>query len=118
MSFFFTLFGALELAGEKVIHHQRSDISGNAKILLRIVVMHTKAEVIATFDQPREKFVHAVLLLVSPLADCIEQTATPRPQIRTRFYPGGRGEKLPQIGVVKIRDKCLRKTFVYARNRS
>src|SRR5947207_7154875 len=102
-SFFFTLFGALKLAGKKVIHHQRSYISGNAKLLLWIVVIRTKAEVIATFDQPRKKLIHTVLLLVSPLADCIEQTATPRPQIRTRFYPGRRGEKLSQIGVVKPR---------------
>ena len=69
LSFFFTLFGALEFAGEKIIHHQRRDESGNAKILLRIVVQHMKAELVATFDQPREKFVHPEFFLIRPLAD-------------------------------------------------
>src|SRR5881275_2904964 len=68
LSFFFTLFGALELAGEEVIHHQRCDERGDAKILLRIVVVHVKPELIAAFDEPGEKFVHAELFLIRPLA--------------------------------------------------
>ena len=72
LSFFFTLFGALEFAGEKIVHHQSGDKSGNAKILLRVVVMHVKPEVIAAVDQSREKFVYPVLLLVSPQAHGIE----------------------------------------------
>jgi hypothetical protein len=50
LSFFFTLFGALEFAGEKIIHYQRGDKSGNAKILLRVVVMDVKREVVAAID--------------------------------------------------------------------
>src|SRR6476469_11107109 len=34
LSFFFTLFGAFELAGEKIVHDQGGDKRGNAKILL------------------------------------------------------------------------------------
>src|SRR5437016_9155383 len=68
LSFFFTLFGALELAGEEIIHHQRRDECGNAKILLRIVVVDVKSELVAAVDQPGEKFVHAELSLIRPLA--------------------------------------------------
>src|SRR5438067_13350208 len=81
LSFFFTLFGALEFAGEKIVHHQGSDESGNAKILLRVVVLHIKPEVVAAVDQSRKKFVYPVLLLVSPEANGIEQPATPETQI-------------------------------------
>ena len=66
LSFFFTLFGALEFAGEKIVHYQSGDKSGDAKILLRVVVMQVKPEVVAAIDQSREKFVYPVLLLVSP----------------------------------------------------
>ena len=69
LSFFFTLFGALEFAGEKIVHHQRRDKRGDAKILLRIVVQHVKTELVAAVDQSREKFVYPVFFLVSPLAD-------------------------------------------------
>ena len=72
LSFFFTLFGAFEFAGEKIIHHQSRDKSGDAKILLRIVVMHVKPELVAAVDQSREKFVYAIFLFVSPLADGIQ----------------------------------------------
>src|SRR5436190_9220059 len=63
LSFFFTLFGALEFAGEEIIHHQRRDERSDAKILLRIVVQHGKLELIAAVDQPREKFVYPELFL-------------------------------------------------------
>jgi hypothetical protein len=33
-------FGALEFAGEKIIHHQRRNESGDTKVLLRIVIQH------------------------------------------------------------------------------
>src|SRR5437868_15288833 len=52
--FFFTLFGALELAGEKVIHHQGGNERSHAEILLGIVVEDNEVELVATVDQPRE----------------------------------------------------------------
>src|SRR5205823_10132142 len=68
LSFFFTLFGALELAGEEIIHHQRCDECRDAKILLWIVIVHVESELIAAFDQPGEKFVYTELSLICPLA--------------------------------------------------
>src|SRR4030095_7164772 len=49
LSFFFTaaLFRALEFPGEKIIHHQRRDKSGDTKILLRIVIRHMQPKLIA-----------------------------------------------------------------------
>src|SRR6266404_2796963 len=69
LSFFFTLFGALELAGEEIIHHQRGDERTYSKILLPIVVKHMELELVAALDQPREEFVHPEFLLIRPLAD-------------------------------------------------
>jgi hypothetical protein len=103
LSFFFTLFGAFEFAGEKIVHDQSGDKSGDAKILLRVVAMHVKAEVIAAIDKSRKKFVYPVLLFVSPQADGIQQPATSQTQITTRLDSARRGEELPQIGVIKIR---------------
>src|SRR5437016_1788436 len=103
LSFFFTLFGALELAGEEIIHHQRRNERGNAKILLRIVVVHVEPELIAAVDEPGEKFVHAELSLIRPLTDRVHQPPPAQTQIPARFQSGGRGEELPQIGVVEIR---------------
>src|SRR4051794_19520026 len=40
LSFFFTSLGALELPGEKVIHHQSGDERGHPEILLGIVIQH------------------------------------------------------------------------------
>src|ERR1700682_4515566 len=67
-SFFFTLFGALTLAGEEIIHHQRRDESRDAKILLRVVVEHVEPELVAAFDEPRQEFVYPELFLIRPLA--------------------------------------------------
>src|SRR5437667_6938020 len=78
LSFFFTLFGALELAGEEIIHHQRGDESGDAKILLRIVVEYIKPELVAAFDEPREQFIHTELFLVRPLAHRVHQPPPPQ----------------------------------------
>src|SRR6266404_8898438 len=56
LSFFFTpLLRPFEFAGKKIIHHQRRKVGGNAKILLRIVVLHAQAEFIAPIDQSREE---------------------------------------------------------------
>ena len=46
-------FGAFEFPGEKIIHHQRGDKCGDAKILLRIVVVHMESQLVGTFDQSR-----------------------------------------------------------------
>src|SRR4029453_714512 len=72
LSFFFTLFGALEFSGEKIIHHQRGDKCGDAKILLRIVIEHVKPKLVAPAGQPSKELVHAELFLVRPLADGIQ----------------------------------------------
>src|SRR3984893_6266313 len=112
LSFFFTnerllsLLGPLELAGEKIIHHQRGDERRHAKILLRIVVEHVELELVATVDQSREEFVPPEFFLIPPLANRIQQSP-PRPaQIRARIDPsraGRRREKLAKIGIVEIR---------------
>src|SRR5260370_42349209 len=68
LSFFFTLFGALELAREEIIHYQRGDERGDAKILLRVVVEHVEPKLVAAVDQPRQEFVHPELFLIRPLA--------------------------------------------------
>ena len=44
------LLRALELAGEKIIHHQGREVGRNPKILLRIVVLHAEPELIAAVD--------------------------------------------------------------------
>ena len=54
LKFRFTLFGALKLAGEKIIHDQRRDKRGDAKILLRIVVQHMETKLVAAVEEPRE----------------------------------------------------------------
>src|SRR6266403_1197259 len=85
LSFFFTLFGALELAGEEIIHHQRRDECGDPKILLRIVVVDVEPELIAAVDEPGEKFVHPELFLIRPLAHGVHQPPSSQAQITTRF---------------------------------
>src|SRR5437764_12994122 len=106
LSFFFTnkclvlfLFGALELAGEKIIHHQRRDVGGDAKILLRIVVLHPQPELVAAVDQTGEKFVHSKLSLVRKLGYRVHQSPATLAQITARFDPGRRGEQLPKIDI-------------------
>src|SRR6266404_6954116 len=114
LSFFFTLFRALELAGEEIIHHQRGDERTYSKILLRIVVQHMEPELIATVDETREEFVYSELFLIRPLAHRVHQSPASLAQIRARFDPGGRGEELPQIGVVEIRIRIFVKpTFAH-----
>src|SRR6266700_339779 len=61
LSFFFTLLCALEPAGEEIIHHQRGNERGDAKILLRIVVVRMEPEVVASLDEPGEQFVYTKL---------------------------------------------------------
>src|SRR5229473_533770 len=93
-SFFFTLFRALELAGEEIVHHQRGDERTYSKILLRIVIEHVELELVAAVDQSREKFVHPELFLIRPLAHRVHQPPAPHAQIAARFNSGGRGEEL------------------------
>ena len=64
-----SLFGSLEFSGEKIIHHQRRDERGDAKILLRIVVQHVKSKLVAATDESREELVYPELFLVCPLAN-------------------------------------------------
>src|SRR5437879_7392569 len=73
LSFFFTLFRALEFAGEEIIHHQRCDERTYSKILLRIVVEHMELELVAAFDQPCEEFVHPEFFLIRPLTHRVHQ---------------------------------------------
>ena len=65
------LFGAIEFAGEKIIHHQCRDESGDAKILLRIVIQHMQSKFITSAGKSREEFVHGKFLFVCPLANRI-----------------------------------------------
>jgi hypothetical protein len=69
LSFFFTLFGALELAGEEIIHNQGGDKSSDAKVLLRIVVEHAELQLVTAFDQPGQELVDPEFLFVRPLSD-------------------------------------------------
>src|SRR6059058_409632 len=72
LSFFFTLFSALEFPGEKIIHHQRRDKSGHAKILLRVVIQHMQAKFITSTGKPRKELVYRKFLFVGPLGNCIQ----------------------------------------------
>src|SRR5437667_7338907 len=67
-----SLFGALEFSSEKIIHHQRRDESGDAKILLRIIIEHMQPKLIAAAGEPREELVDTELFLVCPLANRIQ----------------------------------------------
>ena len=66
------LFGALEFAGEKIIHHQCRDESGDTKILLRIVIQYMQSKLITSAGKPREELVHGEFLFVCPLANGIQ----------------------------------------------
>src|SRR5947207_13179083 len=46
------LLRALEFAGEKIIHHQCRDESGDTKILLRIVIQYMQSKFITSAGQP------------------------------------------------------------------
>src|SRR5437588_3048173 len=87
LSFFFTLFRPLELAGEEIIHDQRGDERTYSKILLRIVIEHVELELVAAVDQSREEFVHPELFLIRPLADRVQQAPPRPPQIRACINP-------------------------------
>src|SRR5580700_3516942 len=95
LSFFFTLFGPFKLSGEEIIHHQRGNERGDAKILLRIVVQYVKPQLVATIDQSGKQFVHPKFFLVRPLANGVQQSPSGAAQIRARFDPRLRGEELP-----------------------
>src|ERR1700756_4557897 len=97
------LFRTLEFPGEKIIHHQRRDKSGDTKILLRIVIEHIKPKLVATAGESPQEFVYRKFLFFSPLRDGVQQSPPSPPQICARFDARRRGEELSQIGVVKIR---------------
>src|SRR5215469_17690709 len=67
-------FRAFKLAGEKIIHHQRGDESGDTKILLRVVIQHMQSKFITAPGEPREELVHGEFLFVGPLGNCIQQS--------------------------------------------
>src|SRR5436190_9930239 len=69
LSFFFTLFGALEFAGEKIIHHQRGNESRHAKILLRIIIEHMQPKLIAAMGEPCKELVYRKFLFIGPLGN-------------------------------------------------
>ena len=66
------LLRPLEFAGEKIIHHQCRDESGNTKILLWIIIQHMQSEFITTARKPCKKLVHGEFLFVCPLANRIQ----------------------------------------------
>src|SRR5438105_7944831 len=103
LSFFFTgfLFGAFELAREKIIHHQRRDVRCDSKILLRIVVLHAQAELIAPINQPRQQFVDPKFLLIRPLRNRVHQPSPPLAEITARLDPCRRGAQLAKIDIVE-----------------
>src|ERR1700736_3203882 len=104
LSFFFTpLLRPFKPAGKKIIHHQRGDERGDAKILLWIVVQDMQAKLVGPISQARQKFVDPIFLFVSPLANGIEQPPFSPTQIHTRPDPGRCAEELSQIGIVEIR---------------
>src|ERR1044072_5809839 len=95
LSFFFTLLGAFEFAGEEIIHYQRRDERSNPEILLRIVVEDEKIELVTTIDEAREQFVHPEFSFVRPLTDGVQEPAPPSPQINgggDSSWPGRRGK--------------------------
>src|SRR5436190_21235786 len=82
LSFFFTLFGALEFAGKEIIHHQRRNESRDAKILLRIVIEDMEPKLIATVNEPCEELVNPKFFFVRPLADRVQQPPPTPAQLR------------------------------------
>src|SRR5207249_5804495 len=66
LSFFFTLFSALEFPGEKIIHHQRRDECGDAKILLRVVIQHMQPKLVAAMGEPCKELVYRKFLFIGP----------------------------------------------------
>src|SRR4029077_11210064 len=79
------LLRALEFAGEKIIHHQCRDESGDTKILLRIVIQHMKPKFIAAAGEPREKLVYRKFLFICPLGNRVQQSPPSPSQICARF---------------------------------
>ena len=65
-------FRALEFPGEKIVHHERGDESGDTKILLWIVIQHMQPEFITSAGKPREELVHRKFLFVCPLANRVQ----------------------------------------------
>src|SRR5215469_698083 len=66
------LFRPFEFTGEKIIHHQCCDESGDTKILLRIVIQHMQSKFITSPGKPRQKLVHREFLFICPLANRVQ----------------------------------------------
>src|SRR2546423_210868 len=61
-----SLLRALEFAGEKIIHHQRGDKSGDAKILLRIIIQHMQPKFITSAGKTRAEVGHQGISFLFP----------------------------------------------------
>src|SRR5438552_10460016 len=59
-------------------------------------------KLITAAGEPRKEVVHRKFLFVRPLANCVEQSPPSPSQICACLDASRRGEKLSQIGVVKI----------------
>src|SRR4029077_5235812 len=92
----------LEFTGEKIIHHQRRDESGDTKILLRIVIQHMQPKFITSTGKPRKELVHGEFLFVCPLANRIQSSPPCSPEIGACLNPSRCGKELSQISIVKI----------------
>jgi hypothetical protein len=66
------LFRALKFAGEKIIHHECGDESGDTKILLRVVIEHMQPKLIAAAGEPGEELVYREFLFIGPLGNGVE----------------------------------------------
>src|SRR5262249_46697813 len=87
-------FRPLEFAGEKIIHHQCRDESGDTKILLRIVIQHMQPKFIAASGKSDEELVHGEFLFVRPLGNRVQQSSPTTPQIDACLNASGCGEEL------------------------
>jgi hypothetical protein len=66
------LFRAFKFSGEKVIHDQCRNESGDTKILLRIIIWYMQPKFVRSAGKSREELVHGKFLFVSPLANGIQ----------------------------------------------
>ena len=64
LNFFFTaLLRAFEFSGEQIIHDEGGDVSGNLQVLLRVVGFDEEIKLVAAFDEAREEFVNAGVIV-------------------------------------------------------
>jgi len=66
------LFRAFKFSGEKIIHNQCRNESGDTKILLWIIIWNMQPKFVTSAGKSREELVHGKFLFVSPLANGIQ----------------------------------------------